>query len=109
MGRDGARPAVRITNQFRKRQAMVYDLSCNEVRLTLEMTSHETGEGVDGWRIEAFARQAPERPTIDETGTTRRDALLSVARTWVAKKGILGFPVLDWEAVAEVLGAVRAI
>lgn len=88
---------------------MVYDLSCNEVRLTLEMTSRENDEGLDEWRIEAFARQAPERPTVDETGTTRRDALLSVARTWVAKKGILGFPALDWDAVAEVLGAVRAI
>jgi hypothetical protein len=100
---------VRITNQFRKRQAMVYDLSCDDVRLTLEVTSRESADGLGEWHVEAFARHAPEKPTIDEPGTTRREALSAVARAWAAKRGTYGFPPLDWDAVAEALVAVRAI
>jgi hypothetical protein len=102
--------AVRITNQFRKREAMVYDLSCDDVRLTLEISARPAGDGLkEEWHVEAFARQAPEKPTLDEPGATRREALTAVARAWIAKKGVYGFPTLDWDAVAEALLAVRAI
>src|SRR5271165_3837726 len=106
MHKDTPRPSVRITNQFRKRQAMVYDLSCDDVRLTLEVTPRDSEDGLGEWRVEAFARQAPEKPTIDEPGTTRSEALQAVARSWVAKRGTFGFPTLDWDAVAEALLAV---
>jgi hypothetical protein len=103
-------PAVRITNQFRKREAMVYDLSCDDVRLTLEITARAAGEGLeDEWHIEAFARQAPEKPTLGGPGRTRREALAAVARAWTAKDGAYGFPPLDWDAVAVALLAVRAL
>jgi hypothetical protein len=109
MHKDTPRPSVRITNQFRKRQAMVYDLSCDTVRLTLEVTAREASDGLGEWHVEAFARQAPEKPTIDEAGMTRSEALRAVARSWAAKQGTYGFPALDWDAVAEALLAVRAI
>jgi hypothetical protein len=108
MDKSTPKPSVRITNQFRKQQAMVYDLSCEDVRLTLEITSRES-DGLEAWRVEAFARQAPEKPTIDEQGTTRSEALKAVARSWVAKQGTFGFPTLDWDAVADALVAVLAI
>jgi hypothetical protein len=104
------KPAVRITNQFRKRETMVYDLSCDDVRLTLEISARQAGEGLEEqWHVEAFARQAPERPTLNDSGETRQDALRAVARAWVAKGGAYGFPTLDWDGVAEALLAVRAI
>lgn len=103
----GAR--VRITNQFRKRDAMVYDLSCDEVRLTLEISFREGDHGREQWNVEAFARQAPERPTVNDSGETRHDALRAVARAWVDKHGVYGFPTLDWDAVAAALLAVQAL
>ena len=109
MAKETPRPSVRITNQFRKRQAMVYDLSCEDVRLTLEVTSRDSADGSGEWHVEAFARQAPEKPTIDEPGTTRSEALHAVARSWAAKRGSFGFPALDWEGVAQAMLAVRAI
>jgi hypothetical protein len=109
MAKDKPRPLVRITNQFRKRQAMVYDLTCDEVRLTIEVTARDNEDGLGEWSVGAHARQSPEKPTIDEPGTTRSDALRAVARAWAAKQGGFGFPALDWDAVAEALLAVRAI
>jgi hypothetical protein len=88
---------------------MVYDLSCQDVRLTLEFSVRDGDEGPETWQIVAFAREAPEKPTLDELGPTRGDALRAVARAWMAKGGSYGFPVLDWDATAQALLAVRAI
>jgi hypothetical protein len=110
MTKDEDKPRVRITHQFRKREAMVYDLACDDVRLTLEITAQPTGEGLKPeWYVEAFARPSPEKPIRGEPGATRREALSAVARAWIAKKGMYGFPTVDWDAVAEALLAVRAI
>lgn len=104
-----AQPLIRITNQFRKRDAMVYDLSGEGVRLTIQMTPRQGGDGLGEWTVEAHAHEAPEMPTVAAPGSTRNDALRSVATTWGAKQGTFGFPRLDWEAVAQALLAVRAI
>ena len=49
MAKDKPQSPVRITNQFRKGQAMVYDLSCEHVRLTIEVTARDAGlEGEAG-------------------------------------------------------------
>jgi hypothetical protein len=101
--------AVRITNQFRRQEAMVYDLSCNEIRLTIEIARRTDDDGMGPWLVEAHARQAAERPTIQKAGTTREDALRSVARAWTGKRGSYGSPELDWEAVSGAMLAVRAI
>jgi hypothetical protein len=101
--------AARITNQFRSRDAMVYDLSCGGARLTISIGESRGGDGPTSWRAEAHARQAPERPTVAETGATRGEAVEAVARAWAAKDGAWGFPRLDWEGIAQALRAVRAI
>ncbi|MDP9149640.1 MAG: hypothetical protein M3O36_06840 [Myxococcota bacterium] len=100
---------VRITNQFRSGKAMVYDLSCEDTRLTVQIVPRANDDGVGEWTVEAHARQSPDRPSIGEPGATRADALRAVARAWVAKNGAYGFPTLDWELVAQALVAVRAI
>jgi hypothetical protein len=109
MSKEKSGPTVRITNQFRKRQAMVYDLSCEDVRLTLEVSARPNDDGLGEWKVEAHARQAAEKPTIHEPGATRDDALRAVARSWTAKLGVYGFPKLDWEAVSTAMLGVRAI
>ncbi len=106
---ESSRPGVRITNQFRRRDAMVYDLSCDDVRLTIEMALRTNDDGLGDWVAEAHARQSAEKPTIVEPGATRDDALQAVARSWVAKQRAHGFPELDWEAVAKAMRTVRAI
>ena len=88
---------------------MVYDLSCDQVRLTIEVTARESGDGLGEWNVGAHARAMPDQPTIDAPGVTRGDALRAVARSWAARQGRQGFPSLDWEAVAQALLAVRAI
>lgn len=108
-GKSSSGPSVRITNQFRKGQAMVYDLSCDDVRLTIEMTGVDMDGRTAEWRVEAFARHDPQRPKINQAGATRREALASVARAWDAERGVLGFPAVNWERVAEALSAVRAL
>ena len=92
MSKESARPGVRITNQFRKREAMVYDLSCEDVRLTIEVAQRPNDDGLGEWMIEAYTRQAAERPTIHEPGPTRNDALRAVARAWAAKKAPTASP-----------------
>jgi hypothetical protein len=102
-------PRARITNQFRKRTAMVYDLSCNDVRLTIEVTPRESSDGREAWTVEAYTHQTSDRPSAVESAATRADALSAVARFWAAKQGAYGFPTLDWEAITQALLAVRAI
>jgi hypothetical protein len=100
---------VRITNQFRSGNAMVYDLSCEDTRLTVQIAPAQGDEGTPGFTAVAHARQSPDRPTINESGATRGDALRALGRSWAAKNGEYGFPTLDWELVAQALTAVRAI
>src|SRR5580704_12595095 len=109
MSKQAARPGVRITNQFRKHEAMVYDLSCEDIHLTIEVAQRPNDDGLGSWRIEAHAHQAAEKVTIHEPGATRNDALRAVARSWVAKQGAFGFPALDWDAVSVAMLSVRAI
>jgi hypothetical protein len=109
VSKDDAAPTVRITNQFRKGQAMAYDFSCNTVRLTLEVSGRDNGDGRGEWSISAYAREAPGKPAIHEPGPTRAEALQALAASWNAKHGAYGFPTLDWEGVTRAMLAVRAI
>src|SRR5580658_1659140 len=100
-------PSVRITNQFRRGNSMVYDLHCEDTLLTVEIAS--SGDTTRTFTVAAHVRQAPEHPSIAEPGATRAEALRAVGRSWVAKNGAFGFPKVDWELVAQALIAVRAI
>jgi hypothetical protein len=88
---------------------MVYDLSCDDVRLTVTMAQRANEDERGGWLAEAYAREAVERPVILEPGPTREDALRAVARTWAAKNRVHGFPQVDWEAIVGALRGVRAM
>jgi hypothetical protein len=100
-------PKVRITTQFRSGKSMVYDLSCEDTRLTVEIAPSEDETGT--FTAAAHARQTPEQSNIAEPGATRGEALRAVGRAWAGKNGASGFPTIDWELVGQALVAVRAI
>ena len=102
--------ALRITNQFRSKGGMAYDLKCEGVRLTL-LVSAKTGSDDPGeWRVEARGgRAAEDAVTIVQWGATRVEALQAVAKQWGDELATDGLRVFDWEAVAQVLTSVRAL
>jgi hypothetical protein len=106
MPRNDTSAKVRITDQFRSGQAMVYDLKCESIRLTISMSS--TKEAVEEWNVEALAKQLPGPPKLRATGSSRSEAFGVLAEAWRAQ-GAEGYPPLDWGAIREALVAVRAV
>ena len=103
--------AIRITQQFRSGNSMVYDFRSRAGRLTLRVTGRggeEEGPPTE-WRIEAATSSAPDAVVVDESGPTRADALRSVGHSWREKRLANNLPVFDWESVARAMSAVRAI
>jgi hypothetical protein len=99
-------PKVRITDQFRSGESMVYDLKCDNIRITISMSSSRQD---DQWSAEALAKQAPDPPKIRGNGSSRGEALTVLAEAWRSRGGSEGFPWLDWAAIRDALVAVRAI
>jgi hypothetical protein len=107
-GRD--EESIRITQQFRARDAMVYDLRGSAGRLTLRVTGHGGGDGPPTeWRIEASTSSSPDAVVVAEGGPTRAEALRAVGRSWNEKRLANDLPSFDWESVARAMAAVRAI
>jgi hypothetical protein len=97
---------VRITDQFRSGQGMVYDLKCENVRLSIFMTfSNESSR----WTVRVEAKQIPEPGSAEATGTSRDEALGVLANAWREHLGVIGYPPFDWAAIREALAAVRAV
>lgn len=100
--------ALRITNQFRSKGGMVYDMRFHGERLTVVVTPRSGEENGGDWRVEARAGGRPEEDTIERWGATRIDALRAVGGAWTEQ--LAGrLPQFDWDAVAKVLTAVRAV
>jgi hypothetical protein len=102
--------AIRITQQFRSRDAMVYDLRGRAGRLTLRITGRGGDDGPPTeWRIEASTSSSPDDVVVAERGATRADALREVGRSWNEKRLASNLPSFDWESVARAMATVRAI
>jgi hypothetical protein len=103
--------AVRITQQFRSGQAMVYDLRGVTGRLILRITGRggADDEPPTEWRVEARTSSAPDTVLVAECAATRADALEAVGRTWSQKRTECNLPLFDWESVARAMRAVHAI
>lgn len=100
---------VRITNQFRSRTGFVYDLTCESVRLTVDIMPRSNQDDEGDFRVEAKSNAAPDAEPIVAWGMTKSDALRDVATQWIAKGEGAGLPALDWDAVTTALLAVRAV
>jgi hypothetical protein len=102
--------SIRITDQFRSGDAMVYDLRGTAGRLTLRVTGQGGDDGPPTeWRIEASTGSSADAVVVAERGATRADALRAVGRSWSEKRIASNLPSFDWESVARAMAAVRAI
>ena len=59
--------------------------------------------------MEARASRSPEAVVVGEWGPTRIEALRAGGRSWTSKSPTHNLALFDWEAVAKVLLAVRAL
>jgi hypothetical protein len=101
---------IRITQQFRSRGAMVYDLRSSAGRLTLRITGRGGDDGPPTeWRIEAATSSSPDAVVVAEQRATRTEALGAVGRSWDEKRLASNLPSFDWQSVARAMSAVRAI
>jgi hypothetical protein len=102
--------AIRITQQFRSREAMVYDLRGGGARLTLRVSGRGGNDGPPTeWCIEASTGSSPEEVVVAERGATRAEVLRAVGHSWNEKRVANNLPLFDWASVARVMAAVRAI
>jgi len=102
--------AIRITQQFRTGEAMVYDLRGGAGRLTLRVSGRGGGDGPPTeWHIEASVSTAPGAAVVAAGGATRADALREVGRSWDEARLANNLPSFDWESIARAMAAVRAI
>ena len=86
---------------------MIYELDCQGSELCLRIFQDKPADP-ETFRIEARRGRASDEICINEAGATRLAALQEVARVW-RERARAGFPVIDWEAVAQALLAVRAV
>ena len=98
-------PSVKVTQQFRERHNMTYDLDCLGVPLTVRVFPEE-GEQ---WRIEARMNDTPEAVVSSASASSRRAALDEVGRRWHEKAAALSLPNFDWAAIATAMDTVRAL
>jgi hypothetical protein len=101
--------ATRITDQFRSRGGMNYDLKCDGARLSLMVAPRANPDDPGEWRVEASSSQSPAVAPIIRWAASRGDAVRDVGVAWSAEGVLMGLPSFDWQAVAVALRAVRAI
>jgi hypothetical protein len=103
-----AEPACKITMQYRAGNGFMYELESSGVIFGVHVSRAEASGQTDSFSVTAHhGRNTPA--VVSESGPTGDEALRNVARTWTAKCSELGLPTLDWNKIAAVLVAVRAI
>lgn len=112
MTRAEAESGVRITQQFRSGEAMVYDLRDERAnRLSLRVSGRggaDSGPPTE-WRIEASTTTRAGSAVVEAWATTRAEALRAVGRAWSEKRSDDSLPQFDWELVARAMIGVRAL
>lgn len=96
---------VRITQQYRERTSMTYELACDDARLTVRMFFPETPAA--DWRVDV--RLERSEAVAEAAGASRAQALHAVAENWRALPPSSAAPELDWLAVEAALKSVRAL
>jgi hypothetical protein len=101
--------ALRITDQHRSKDSMVYDLRCKDARLTLSVSRGTDDARPQDWRIDAQSGRGVGVHVVTAHGPTRADALRLVGESWTSSEERDGLPHFDWTAIASALAAVRAL
>jgi hypothetical protein len=100
---------AKITQQFRERANMAYELDCAGTKLTVRVFPIETTSSHDQWRIDARTTDAADAVVATATAPTRAQAFHEVATWWRANGVLRRLPPLDWEAIARAMASVRAL
>ena len=95
--------SVRITQQFRERNNMTYELDCSGTPLVLRIFFPEDTPATGDWRIEARTGQGL---TATASAPSRPEALQTIARDWPRTSAASD---LDWAGITRAMSAVRAI
>jgi hypothetical protein len=107
----GAEDSMRITQQFRSGEAMIYGLRSASNQVTVRVSGRggeEAGPPAE-WCIEALADGSRESVVVSRWGPTRTHALRAVGRWWKAKSPAHNLPAVDWSSVERAMDAVRAL
>jgi hypothetical protein len=100
---------VRVTHQFRAGAAMAYDLRDESSRVTVKICERQSSTKPGAFRVDVATGGGPEALVITGWGATRAEALREAGRSWTDARLRSALPSFDWEAVAHVLRAVRAV
>lgn len=102
-----AKPLARITQQFRERHNMTYELDCEGAPLVVRVFP---AEGVSTeWRVEARMTNAADAVVATATATSPAMALKRVADWWKDNYAARALTKFDWNAITEAMTAVRAL
>jgi hypothetical protein len=102
------KPTVRITDQYRDRDAMAYELLCEGTRVVIRFQEDTSGDG-PRWRAEARVNDKSDDSVIEASGATRAEALQKIGEGWDATLRSRPIPAFDWTHVADALRAVKAL
>jgi len=97
-----------ITQQYRERHNMTYELDCAGVALVLRVFFPSEAGPVE-WRMEARGKGAGEAIVIDKVAATRELAFEAICGAWPGASLPTTTPSYDWVSVTQVLRSVRAI
>lgn len=96
---------VAMTQQYRDRHALTYELSCSGGLLTLRFVF--PADDAQDWQLEARAVPGPPL-AVTASAPTRERALLALIAAW-ADVPDQPTPIPDWDRVTAALRAVRAL
>lgn len=99
--------SARVTCQFNDKGKKVYELDCDETKVSLTMSAEPEQGGT--WEIEACVRDGAAPRILRASGLSRDAALHAVSETWDAYDGREGYRRLNWRAIHEALTAVRGV
>jgi hypothetical protein len=99
---------IAITQQYRERHNMTYELDCAGQALVLRVFFPAEVGPVE-WRIEARGNDSGEAVVVDKVAATRELALQAVSGAWPAAPRHTTTPNYDWDGVTQALRSVRAI
>ena len=111
---EGRKPAaaapskIAITQQYRERHNMTYELDCAGQSLVVRVFFPAEVGPVE-WRLEARGKGGGEPVVVDKVAATRELALQAICGAWPSATLSSASPGYDWDGVTQVLRSGRAI
>jgi hypothetical protein len=100
---------LHIVTQHREKSSMVYEMEGGGALLDIRISARSTSADGGEWYVEARSGHGSDGECIAEWAMTREAALRAVGVKWRLSAAAARLPTFDWDAVARVLTAVRAL